>query len=35
MYLGFVVPMNVLCMDERKVKGILEWLTPCNVAKFE
>jgi hypothetical protein len=35
MYLGFVVPMDVLCMDEGKVKGIFEWPTPHNVANFE
>ena len=33
MYLGFVVPLEGLKMDPKKVRAILEWPTPRSVRK--
>ena len=33
MYLGFMILSNVLKMDPKKVKAILEWPTPENVGE--
>ena len=33
-YLGFVISVDALKMDHKKVKAILEWPTPKNVGQL-